>query len=152
MFEARWVYKLGLTLIVKDEEQTAHVRFQIMCYGAICEGLLHDVFEHAHAHNLLAGKCWRHHDPPVCKKPIASPTTVLRKNFKQLNEIANEEGIVNHTLYMALESLRTARNTIHSKVLAAYSTPRFYLEFGIRHFQTVIDVSAACKAWKAANP
>lgn len=37
MFETRWIYKLGLTLLVKDEEQTAHVRAQIMGYGAVCE-------------------------------------------------------------------------------------------------------------------
>jgi hypothetical protein len=37
-YGARWIYKLGLALLVRDVEQMAHVRTQVMDFGAVCEG------------------------------------------------------------------------------------------------------------------
>jgi hypothetical protein len=43
LWGARWIYKLGLALLVQDEEQMAHVRCQVIDYRSVCEGLLHDL-------------------------------------------------------------------------------------------------------------
>jgi hypothetical protein len=42
-----WIYKLGLALLVKDAEQLAHVRAQILDYASVCEGHLGDMVRHA---------------------------------------------------------------------------------------------------------
>ena len=43
LYGTRWIYKLGLALLVRDEEQLAHVRCQVIDYGSICEGILSDM-------------------------------------------------------------------------------------------------------------
>ena len=51
-YGARWIYKLGLALLVKNEQQTAHVRAQITDYGAVCEGVLVDMIDHSMNKNI----------------------------------------------------------------------------------------------------
>jgi hypothetical protein len=46
-YGVRWIYKLGLALLTKDEERAAHVRAQIVDYGSVSEGLLSHCVEHA---------------------------------------------------------------------------------------------------------
>ena len=69
-YGARWIYKLGLALLVRDHEQLAHVRTQIMDYGAVCEGLLSDSILHALQTNRLTGQKYQFGDPTNLARPI----------------------------------------------------------------------------------
>lgn len=62
LFGARWIYKLGLALLVEDEKQMAHVRAQLVDYCSVCEGVLSDVVLHGVAKNHFNGKCFQFHD------------------------------------------------------------------------------------------
>src|ERR1700688_1031186 len=70
LYGARWIYKLGLALLVQDEEQMAHVRCQVIDYGSVCEGLLHDAIGHVLRNKLTRGKRYQYSDTANLRYPI----------------------------------------------------------------------------------
>lgn len=59
MFGGRWLYKLGLGLLVDGDEAIAHVRTQVIDYGSVCEALLGDCILHGLNRNILVGNAYR---------------------------------------------------------------------------------------------
>ena len=73
LYGARWVYKLGLALLTKDEERAAHVRAQVVDYASVCEALLSDCLAHAIRRGHTIGTDYQFSDPPRRRKPIHLP-------------------------------------------------------------------------------
>src|SRR5436309_3215232 len=69
-YGARWIYKLGLALLTRDEERAAHVRAQIVDYASVCEALLFYCLAHAirKGHTIGTGYQWM--DPNTKRKPL----------------------------------------------------------------------------------
>ena len=73
-YGVRWIYKLGLALLTKDEERAAHVRAQIVDYASVCEGLLSYCLAHAIRQNHDIGTAHHWSDPDRRAKPITEPS------------------------------------------------------------------------------
>jgi hypothetical protein len=120
-YGARWLYKLGLVLLVKDEEQFAHVRAQVLDYGAVCEGLLSDMVEHGIDTAVLGGDRYQYEDAVRLQRPIAwgAATTnrarMEKRSFSWLIKVAEQEGIVTPSTAAALDRLRLERNKVHAR-------------------------------------
>src|SRR2546425_6866959 len=69
-YGARWIYKLALALLTKDEERAAHVRAQIVDYASVAEGLLSHCVAHAIRRGHTVGTSYRWADPDRQQKPI----------------------------------------------------------------------------------
>lgn len=152
-YGARWIYKLGLALLVRDHEQMAHVRAQVLDYGAVCEGLLSDCLLHALDLGILAGQKYRYGDTAHLARPInwqvQSKLTQLRKqSFHWHIEVAEEENIVTAAVARKLHAMRTERNTIHLRE----RTYRAFVGTSRTLFETTMEVIAATRAWRAAHP
>lgn len=136
-YGARWIYKLGLALLVKDAEQMAHVRTQVVDYAAVCEGLLSDCVTHARQINLTRGEQYRSAD-----------SENDRPTFSWLIDVAAEEGIVNQKLQDRLHKMREERNTVHLRK----RTHRAFLGTSRSLFRTTLDTVEQTKDWRAVNP
>lgn len=153
LYGARWIYKLGLALLVRDEEQLAHVRTQIVDYSAVCEGLLSSMLHHALTRQILRGRKYRFNDIRGLTGPInwnvSNTLNQLKKrSFYWMIEVAAEENVISSSLTQHLHSMRTLRNTVHLRE----RNQRAFLGTSRALFRTVLDCSAETKAWKNANP
>lgn len=149
-YEARWIYKAGLALLVDGDERSAHVRAQVLGYGTVCEGLLSDVVGYALTNRRFSGRYFRWANPPKCTRAV--PVGAKYKHpFYNLILICIEEGVISASLGRRLQRLRPDRNTVHSRVAAADPRGRFYLAQGKSHYQTVLETIEATKRWKAAH-
>ncbi|MBA1254776.1 hypothetical protein G7021_19160 [Pseudomonas carnis] len=116
LYGARWLYKLGLALLANGDEQSAHVRVQVIDYASICEALLADMIVQAHAKGVLAGD--QHTFFDVRKKsPMnwgADPRTSIHKTtFEWRIIVSQESGIIDSSLATSLHTIRNHRNTVH---------------------------------------
>ncbi len=156
LYGARWIYKLGLALLTKDEERAAHVRAQIVDYASVCEALLSYCIAHAVKKGHSKGASFQWSDPDTRKKPIkwqtAQPEKVLTtQSLWWLIRIAGDFGIVSAALARDLDWLRQQRNTVHLRQRAALG-PTAFLNQSKKAFQITIDTMLATKRWKAAAP
>src|SRR5262249_41867000 len=82
-YGARWIYKLGLALLTKEEERAAHVRAQIVDYAAICEALLSYCLAHAIRRGYTIGDAHRWNNPIKRIEPLvwdpANPERLMSK-------------------------------------------------------------------------
>lgn len=149
MYGARWIYKLGLALLVKDAEQLAHVRAQILDYAAVCEGLLSDMVRHAIVTPHVVGV---KHLTNIKGQPINWGTGVTAKLAKQpfywFIEVAQEEGIVNPGLATRLQTLRKERNTVHLRS----RTYNAYLGVSRSAFEVLTDTIQQTRTWRHTHP
>jgi hypothetical protein len=153
LYGARWIYKLGLALLVKDEEQMAHVRTQLIDYGAVCEGLLVDLIAHSITRGHMTGERYKFKDVKKLQRPINWAVKdiqgqVTRQTFFWQIAVAEEENIISAPTIKRLHSLRDDRNTVHM----AARTFKAYLGRSHAAFETLRKVITEAKAWKAANP
>lgn len=153
LYGARWIYKLGLALLVKDEEQMAHVRAQLIDYGAVCEGLLVDLIAHSVTRGHMTGALYKFNDVKNLKRPINWTVKdiqgqVTRQSFFWQIAVVEEENILSAPTIKRLDSLRDDRNTVHM------AARRFKAYLGRSHaaFNTLHQVITEAKVWKAANP
>lgn len=152
-YGARWIYKLGLALLVRDHEQLAHVRTQIMDYGAVCEGLLSDSILHALQTNRLTGQKYQFGDPTNLARPIRWNVSnqlalISKQSFFWLIEVASEEQIIDQNLFAYLHHVRKERNTVHMRARthkAFVGTSKFL-------FDTTLETIRQTKAWRTAHP
>ena len=152
-YGARWIYKLGLALLVKDAEQLAHVRAQVMDYGSVCEGLLSDCISHALQKNQMCGQKYKYTYVTNSKKRIDWQVQdllakVTRQNFFWRIEVASEEGIIDQQLQNCLHSMRMERNTVHKTA----RTHRAFLGTSKTLFNTVLETIQQTKNWRARHP
>lgn len=151
LYGARWLYKLGLALLVQDAEQMAHVRAQVIDYGSICEGLLHDAIAHALRNGLLRGHRFRYSDTRNLRFPInwtlSHELVLKRQGFQWHIDVAEEEGIIDGDLAAALHDLRKERNTVHVKS----RTYQAFIGTSRRAFGTMCDSVKQTRGWKHAH-
>lgn len=152
-YGARWLYKVGLALLVRDAEQMAHVRAQVMDYGAVCEGLLSDALLHALTTGRMRGakyQLFKFGDPTaVINWRVANKLNQLtRQSFYWHIEVAEEEGIIDAPLRRRLDAMRKERNTVHMRA----RTYNAFLGTSKSLFETTLVAIGQTKAWRRANP
>ena len=152
-YGARWIYKLGLALLVKNEEQMAHVRAQILDYGAVCEGLLSDCILHALNGGHMNGTKYQYRDTVNLNNGINwnvqdKLRQLTKQSFHWHIEVAQEELIISAAAAARLHGMRRERNTIHLRE----RTYRAFIGTSKTLFGTANEVITATKAWKQAHP
>lgn len=153
LYGARWIYKLGLALLVQDEEQMAHVRCQLIDYAAVCEGVLFDMILHAMKKRIMRGAKHKYDDPNRQLRPITWPVgrerSVLgKRSLWWLIEIAADETIVKASLQTRLHWLRNQRNTVH----IGSRTHHAFLNTSKKAFDIMGDLFRETRSWKTAHP
>lgn len=152
-YGARWIYKLGLATLARNEERAAHVRAQIRDYASVIEGLLSDMVAHAIRNRHVQGTqyTWKY---PAKKQGritwnVAAPEAQLEKqSFAWLITIAEDFGIITPHIAKSLHSLRGERNKVHIRKMAAMG-PRAYLRESQRAFALVYGTIEATKLWRS---
>jgi hypothetical protein len=152
-YGTRWLYKVGLALLVRDAEQLAHVRAQVMDYGGVCEGLLSDALLHALRTGRLRGtkyQFFKFGDPKArINWGVLDPLSQLtRQSFFWHIEVAAEEGIIDARLQSRLDTMRKERNTVHMRA----RTYNAFLGTSKALFASTIATIHQTKAWRRANP
>jgi hypothetical protein len=155
-YGARWIYKLGLALLTKDEERAAHVRAQIVDYASVCEALLSYCIAHAIRRGHTLGTAYRWSDPDHQNHPITwhAPQlerTLARQTLWWLVRISHEFRIINLGLERELQWLREQRNTVHLRARAAIG-PTAFLNQSRRAFEITTESIRQTKLWRAAHP
>lgn len=94
-YGARWIYKLGLALLTKNEERAARVGAQIVDYAAVVEGVLSHCVAHAIQGGHARGSSYLWADPDFKKRALNWKTskpegTINRRPFWWLVRIARE--------------------------------------------------------------
>lgn len=157
-YGARWLYKLGLGVLVQGDEAIAHVRTQVIDYGSICEALLSDCILHGIQHNAMMGTKYLTKD---CRRvgsrnairwvPATAQTKMGNRTFWWLIEVAGDEGVFTPTQKGAVTKLRKLRNTVHITELAT-TQARYYRTLAKLSLKTVLDTNDAVRAYKVAHP
>jgi hypothetical protein len=152
-YGARWIYKLGLALLVRDVEQMAHVRTQVMDFGAVCEGLLSDSLLHALRTNRLCGQKYLYSDSTNLTRPINwqvnnQLTQLSKQSFFWHIEVAHEENIINQGLFSRLHALRIERNTVHMRA----RTHKAFVGTSKSLFDVSLEAIRQTRNWRRANP
>jgi hypothetical protein len=152
MYGARWLYKLGLALLVQDAELLAHVRAQVLDYASICEALLGEMIRHAISSNLAVGNKYKFRDTRTLTKPIPWARGI-HAQFKELPfywriVVAAEEVIIDAPLADKLHNLRLERNTVHLHS----RTHRAYLRTSRDAFSVLTETIQQTRTWRNANP
>jgi hypothetical protein len=152
LYGARWIYKLGLALLVRNEEQLAHVRAQVIDYAAVCEGLLHCMIEHGLGRGIMRGQKYKYSNISNNSCPINWNNRInngLRfRNFFWYIGVSEEEGFIDSPLAKRLHKLRQERNTVHLKT----RTFKAFLGTSRSAYQILLDTVSQTQAWKRANP
>jgi hypothetical protein len=152
LYGARWIYKLGLALLVQGNEQMAHVRCQVIDYGSCCEGLLYDAIRHALHKRITVGKKHQFEDTKNLKRPImwvrGIDATAAKQSFHWHIEVAQEETIVDAALAQRLHTLRKARNTVHVKA----RTYQAFLGVSREAYQTLLYTTDQTRTWRHRHP
>ena len=153
LYGARWIYKLGLALLVRDEEQLAHVRTQIVDYSSVCEGVLSAMILHGLQKTHLQSQKYQYKDIHRLRQPINWKVKnilnqISKQSFYWLIEVAIEENIVSADLGSRLHSMRKSRNTVHLRA----RNQRAFIGTSRTLFQTVIDTCQETAHWVAVNP
>lgn len=152
-YGARWIYKLGLALLVKNEQQAAHVRAQITDYGAVCEGVLIDMLDHAFAKGIMSGNRHKFDDAAKKTKPITwdqgqHKAALGYKSFKWLIVVAEDERVITDKCAKELEWLRGRRNSVHIR----WQSTGSYIDTSKRAFETTHLLLSDSRRWRKANP
>lgn len=153
LYGSRWLYKLGLATLTRDEERAAHVRAQLVDYASIVEGLLSDMIAHAIRKGYAKGDAYLWRDPDVKRQPIrwnpATPEVVLKKAmFWWLIRVAHEFGIVSQQLADGLQRLREQRNDVHIRKMAKLGPGAFLNQSKVAYGQVLATVNST-KRWRA---
>lgn len=152
LYGARWIYKLGLALLVRDEEQMAHVRAQVLDYGSICENLLLDMILRALKKGIMTGTKYKFSDTRRLRNPINWTTGVEynlgRQTYYWHIAVAADETIIDQPLAAKLHALRKERNTVH----LMSRTYKAFLGTSMKSYQTLMDTVNQTRIWSRAHP
>ena len=157
LYGARWIYKIGLALHVKDKELFAHVRAQVIDYISICETLLAEMVIHAHEKNKLTGNHWKFKDLYMNSKKTlrwhqfaSSRAAVEKQTFAWSLVVCKEEGIISNALSTSLDSMRILRNTVHITERAK-NAGTYTLNSSDTAFKVMQKTINETKSWYANN-
>lgn len=160
LYGARWIYKLGLVTLVRNEERAAHVRAQIVDYTAICEALLSYCIGHAIENGHVVGTAHNFSNPdernPTKRKAIpwgrgSTESNLRRQSLWWHARIAREFGILNKSCFDDLDWLREERNAVHIRQKVALGETA-YLGESRKAFAVLNDCIQQTRAWHAAHP
>jgi hypothetical protein len=155
-YGARWIYKLGLALLTRNEERAAHVRAQIVDYAAIAEALMSYTVLHALKNGYEKGTSYMYSDPDKQSRPLrwktGNPDTIIaRQSLWWLVKVAAEFKIIDSRLEYELQWLREQRNTVHLRARAAMG-PTAFLNQSKRAFEATTGAIVQSRAWKIGHP
>lgn len=159
LYGARWIYKLGLVTLVRNEERAAHVRAQIVDYAAICEALLSYVVGYAIDHGHTKGNAhhWSNPDERVAakKKPIpwerwSAESNLRRQSMWWHARIAREFGIITDACFNDLDWLREERNAVHIRQKVALGETA-YLGESRKAFNVLNECIRQTRLWHAEH-
>ena len=152
---ARWIYKLGLALLVDGKEQYAHVRAQVIDYGSICEMLLSEMIVHGLAKGKLTKEQYKYKDTWKRQSILWSRFSDIRpavqsQKFWWHIAVAREERIIRPDLASELEGLRKIRNTVHITEKINSNTT-YHLSMSARALETLQKTINQTKSWHRRN-
>lgn len=155
-YGVRWIYKLGLGLLTRDEERAAHIRAQLVDYGSVVEGLLSYCIAHAIRHGHQVGTTYRWKDPDRQQRPIAwnaanPDPTIAKQQFWWLVRIGKDFQIVSVKLSRDQDWLRKQRNTVHLRQRSSVGRTAF-LNQSKAAYKIVMATIRETKAWCATHP
>jgi len=159
-YGSRWIYKLGLVTLAREEERAAHVRAQIVDYASLCEALLSYCNGYAidRKHTRGSAHLYVNPDEPVAAKKRAinwgrfsTEATLRQQSFWWHARIAREFGIISKTLFDTVDWMRKERNAVHVRQRVALGAAA-YLNESKRAFQVLLDTTERTKAWIATHP
>jgi len=155
-YGARWMYKLGLALLTKDEERAAHIRCQIVDYSSVCEALLSYCAGHAIRSGQTRGEGFLWKNPTkrtgeIPWKPASIDRTLRDQSFWWFICISEEFGVISHALLTDLNWLRLQRNNVHIQERAVIGS-QAYLNQSKRAFDLVMRTIDSTKKWKIEHP
>ena len=116
LYGAMWVYRVGKVLASNREELQAHLRTQLINYGAICEAVLEFTILQGAKRNALKAESWKFRDEKKKSKLIWGnpPANLPREtNFSWCIRVSMDEGIIKTEVEKELTKLREIRNSIH---------------------------------------
>lgn len=122
LYGAMWVYRVGKVFATNQEELQAHLRTQLINYGAICEAVLEYSILQGAKKNAFKGESWKFRDKKEKQKLTwGSPPANLPKetNFAWCIRISTAEGTISPEVEKKLNKLREIRNSIHLNKKAA---------------------------------
>jgi hypothetical protein len=158
-YGARWLYRIGLALLVSDIERFAHVRAQIIDYGSICEALLAEMIVHGLTIGIMTGTQYQYISAThIQKNKITFHTYrggVAKQTFWWCIAVAKEESIIDEYLEKELIKLRDMRNTVHltEKIKAQKINKRDYtLGESAVALKTLEKTIYQTKSWFAKHP
>ena len=152
LYGSRWLYKLGLALVVDGDESLAHIRIQLIDYGAICEALLKDVLAVPIAFSLCVGTYWKHSKRQGTGSLLdwKRKDTLSKRTFEWLIDVVVDERIVAPEVGTRLHALRDARNSVHITKLA--NSDLVYARHEAKEgFALVLEISKLTKRWKSQH-
>jgi hypothetical protein len=155
LYGARWLYKLGLALLANGNEQSAHVRVQVIDYASICEALLADMIAQAHISGKLLGTQYQFFDVRQ-KRPmnwaVADPTASIHKTtFEWRIKVAEESKIIDSKLATNLHTIRNNRNSVHL-TLKIREGVTYFSGMAKRSHTAVYELIKQTQKWVAALP
>ena len=157
-YGARWLYKLGLGVLVDGDEAIAHVRTQVIDYGSICEALLSDCILDGIQRNAMIGTKYLTTD---CRQagrrnsigwiPATAQDEITKRSFWWHIEVAGDEQVLSSAQKGAVTKLRKLRNTVHITELAT-TQAQYYRTLAKTALKTVTQTNTAARAYKLALP
>ena len=149
IYGARWLYKLGLVFLTRDDEQNAHVRAQISEYSAAIEAILTEMIVYAHDNSRLTGVQygvdfkgqpvrWSHHS--------GKHSVIAKLSFAWIIKVAHEESIITSHLHRELTWLRLRRNEIHLAARSRYA----FTPTSKRAYNALLNTIKSTRVWKPA--
>lgn len=155
MYGTRWLYKLGLALVVSGDESIAHVRVQVIDYGSICETLLKEMVGQGVKGQHLSGVVWKTSDlignGDMLPWATKFDRVLKRRKFEWLVAVAKEERMVSAELGARLDSLRKYRNTVHLTELAS-SRIGYVRSLAKDALETTLLTIRSTRKWAAVHP
>jgi len=153
-YGARWLYKIGLGLLVDGDEAIAHVRTQVIDYGSICEAVLADSILFGKKNNLFKHKKHVTKDcGPASQKNMINWDKIIKSgslqkmNFWWIIEVSEDEGIIDGKHKAVLNKLRALRNTVHVTELAS-RREAYFRTLAKNSFKTANETIDATKRYK----
>jgi len=154
-YGARWIYKVGLALLVDGKEQYAHVRAQVIDYGSICEMLLAEMIVHGLSKGKFKSTQFKFRDTTKRQHIQWSRFNDIRpavqsQKFWWHIAVAREEHIVTRELAKDLDGLRAIRNTVHITAKINSNTT-YHLPMSARALETLQKTINQTKSWYNRN-
>lgn len=154
-YGVRWIYKLGLALLTKNEERAAHIRAQIVDYASIVEALLSYHVERAIDKGIAKGRQYQFkltgQQQPITWRPGQTATILRKQSFWWLVEVSREFGVIRPKHADDLHWLREERNAVHIRQRVAVGS-QAYINQSKRAYELVSEAVRQSKLWSAAHP